>query len=403
LTLLRLTAAAVLAGSFAAGACQAQSAGGMALSSDPELQELAEELLPDLAARSGLALVEPVRLERRSREHLVRYLESKLDEELPVEEARTMVEAYALLGLVPHDLDLRSMLLALYTEQVAGFYEPDSTALFVMDDQPRAALEGLLIHELVHAIQDQNASLDALTERELGNDRTIAAQAAIEGHATLVMLEYLTEQMVGSPIDLAEIPDFAAQMRPAIQAMRGQFPALAGAPRVIQESLLFPYLEGTGYVQALWAGGTRLAPFGPHLPRSTEQILERDLSDAPLEVSVRVSGGRIVREDVLGRLEAGVLLSEHAGEAAGALAAAWEGDRYVLVEASGGGRGLIWHAVWENEESRDRVAAALEPALQGLGTGAEVLRASVDGRPATVLRVGALPGVTSEASAAEGT
>jgi hypothetical protein len=375
----------------------------MVISSDAELREVASELLPDLAARSGLALLEPVRLERRSREHLVRYLESKLDEELPVDEAGSMVETYALFGLVPPDLDLRAMLLALYTEQVAGFYEPDSTALFVMDDQPRAALQGLLVHELVHAIQDQNADLGALTERERGNDRTIAAQAAIEGHATLVMLEYLTEQMVGSAIDLSEIPDFAAQMRPAIEAMRGQFPALAGAPRVVQESLLFPYLEGTGYVQSLWMGGKRVAPFGEHLPLSTEQIMERDRSDPPVELALVVEGARVVREDVLGRLEAGILLEEHAGAAAGALAAAWDGDRYALVEGAGGGRGLIWYAVWEGEASRDRVAAALDRALPRLGSGARLERLVVGGRPATLLLAGALAGVTSEASAADGT
>ena len=79
--------------------------------------------------------------------------------------------SYALLGLVPDTLDLRAVLLSLYTEQVAGFYEPDSTALFVMDDQPASALQGLLIHELVHAVQDQTVDLHALTDPDLGNDR----------------------------------------------------------------------------------------------------------------------------------------------------------------------------------------------------------------------------------------
>ena len=43
-------------------------------SSDPELRELASDLLPDLARRSGLELRRPVRVERRSRDHLVAYL-----------------------------------------------------------------------------------------------------------------------------------------------------------------------------------------------------------------------------------------------------------------------------------------------------------------------------------------
>ena len=395
--------ALALLGSIVGSACEAQEvAEPLVVSSDPELVELASALLPGLAERSGLPLMEPVRLERRSRDHLVRYLQHKLDAELPEHEAGAMVDAYALLGLVPSDLDLRGLLLGLYTEQVAGFYEPDSTALFVMDDQPEVTLQGLLVHELVHAIQDQAADLDALTDPSMGNDRSIAAQAAIEGHATLVMLEYMTEQMAGVPVNLAEIPRFTAQMRPALEAMRGQFPALAGAPRVIQESLLFPYLEGTGYVQKLWSGGERVAPFGEYLPESTEDVLEGGAAAAPIELRLSVDGARIVHEDVLGRLEIGVLLDEHVGVSAAALADGWDGDRYALLELADGSRALVWFAVWEDAGLRDVFMGGMERALGGLGGPATLERLDVSGRPATVVRVGSLPGVTVVAETADG-
>ena len=245
----------------------------MVVSSDPELAELAGALLPDLARRAGMELREPVRLERRSRSELIRYLESKLDEELPPSEADAIVEAYALLGLVEPGLDLRAMLLGLYTEQVAGFYEPDSTALFVMDDQADADLEGLLVHELVHAVQDQTADLDALTDPDLGSDRAAAAQAAIEGHATLVMFEYVAEQQYGRPLDLSQVQGFGALLRQSLAGVQGQFPALAGAPRILQETLIFPYVEGAVFLQKIWAQGERVVPFGENLPLSTEQIL----------------------------------------------------------------------------------------------------------------------------------
>ena len=38
--------------------------------------------------------------------------------------------------------------------------------------------------------------------------------------------------MRGAPIDLSEIPNFADQIRPALEGMRSQFPALASAPRM---------------------------------------------------------------------------------------------------------------------------------------------------------------------------
>jgi len=394
---LSLAAGASLGVALGVAACGAQQADSRVISSDPALVEMASDLLPDLVARSGLELHEPIRLERRSREQLIRYLEGKLDEELPPSEARATVDVYALLGLVPPDLDLRSVLLGLYTEQVAGFYEPDSTALFVMDDQPEAALQGLLVHELVHAIQDQNADLEALTDGELGNDRTTAAQAAIEGHATLVMIEHMTEQMAGVPIDLGDVPDFSLQMRPLLEGMRTQFPALAGAPRIIQEALLFPYLEGTSFVQALWTSGGRVAPFGDHLPKSTEQVLTRSTADDPVELELDVTGPPAIREDGLGRLELGIFLEEHGADPAAA--DGWEGDRYVLVELADGARALAWYTLWEDGPARSRFTSAMQTVLPRLGSEASLDSVEIDGRPATLLQIGRVGGVTARSTA----
>jgi len=383
-----LCAALLLAAVFVGHASAQGGSEPMVISADPQLAAIAQSLLPQLAERSGLPLRAPVRLERRSRAQLVQYLNAKLDEELSPEEARAMVDAYALLGLVPSDLDLRGVLLGLYTEQIAGFYEPDSTALFVMDDQAPSDLEGLLIHELVHAIQDQNADLSALTGPDVGNDRATAAQAAIEGHATLVMLEFMAEQMMGMRLDLALLPDFGSQLRPALDAMRSQFPALAGAPTVIQESLLFPYLEGAAFVQASWVSGERVAPFGANMPLSSEQVMKRTVADPPIELALDVSGARVVDDDVLGRLSLGILLDEVVGPSGEGAAEGWEGDHYALVELEDGSRGLVWYVLWEDQASRDRFASVVGDALSHFGGPASIQRLQAAGRPATVLRVG---------------
>ncbi len=386
--LLTRTIVALVMSALAACGGDAQQSPSLVISSDPGLGELATALLPDLARRSGLELKGPIRLEKRSRAQLVRYLRQKLDEELPEEEARRTVASYALLGLVPDTLDLRGLLLDLYTEQVAGFYEPDSTALFILDDQPAAALQPLLVHELTHAVQDQSADLEALTDPDLGNDRGTAALAAIEGHATLVMLEYLTEQMRGSPVDLGGVGDFAGTLRAALSGMRSQFPALASAPTLLQETLLFPYMEGGAFVQDLWRQGDRVAPFGAYLPLSTEQILTRDRADAPLRLSLAVEGGRPVHQDDLGRLELGVFLDSHLGDGRRELSAGWGGDRYALVEVPGGAQGLALVVAWDDAPARDAFVAALGKNLGRLPAAATLESTEVDGRAAAILRVG---------------
>lgn len=383
----RVLAALAMLATVACGT-DAQQSASLVTSSDRELGELASALLPDLAARSGLELHEPVRLEKRSRAQLVTYLEHKLDEELTPDEAQATVASYALLGLVPDTLDLRALLLTLYTEQVAGFYEPDSTALFILDDQPAAAVQPLLVHELVHAVQDQSTDLQALTDPDLGNDQARAAQAAIEGQATLVMLEYLTEQMRGAPVDLSKVPDFSANLRPALAGMVGQFPALAGAPRVLREGLLFPYLEGAGYVQGLWTSEGRVAPFGPYLPLSTEQVLTGDRSDSPVRLAMDVTGGRSVHEDDLGRLELGIFLDTHLGEGHASLSEGWGGDRYVLVETPDGAHGLALAVAWDTETARDAFVGALQAAMGTFGVPATLEAVSSAGAPVALLRVG---------------
>jgi len=377
---------------MACGPAQTDQASSLVTSSDPDLAEAAARLLPDLADRSGLELLEPVRLERRTRAELQRYLEFKLDEEFPVDEARLVTESYTLFGMVPQDMDLRAVLKDLYLEQVAGFYDPDSTTLFVLDDQPESALESLLVHELVHAIQDQNVDLDAITDPDLGNDRQVAAQAAIEGHATLVMFEFLMGRQ-GSDVDVTEVSDFTDLVRPALEAARTQSPALASAPLVLQESLLFPYLGGASFVEALWKQEPgRPAPFGEQLPASTEHILhpERFLGgepDQPTAVQIEApEGWTQLHDDSLGELETGILLETHTGSRLSA--EGWDGDRFVLLENGDGTRVLVWVSVWDSESQRDRFVQALEQSASGFPVPASIDPIDVSGTPGVRLRLG---------------
>jgi hypothetical protein len=372
----------------------------LVISSDPELRNRVAELLPVLAERAQMELTHPIRAERRSREALERYLRFKLDQELPPEEAEVRTLSYALLGMMDEGVDLREILLAVYTEQVAGFYDPDSTALFVLDDMPMEMLEPVLIHELVHAVQDQTANLDSLTAKGRGNDRQVAAQSAIEGHATLIMLEFMAEEVQGQRMDLSTLPDFSESIRPALEAMGQQYPALTSAPAIIQESLLAPYIEGATYMAAFWQGVEgRPAPFGSFLPQSTEQILHPNLApgreeDPPTELRVSLENGGVVRyQNTLGQMEVGIFLDALLGEGHRELAQGWDGDRFLLLEGAEGAS-LVWASVWDTQTQRDAFVAGLQGALGGLPLPSTLHGEELMGRPGAILRVG----LSSEAS-----
>jgi len=385
-------------------------------SPDPDLLRRAAPLVVQLAERAGLPLREPVRIERRSREELLGYLRQRLDRDLPDEEAQRTAEAYRLLGLFPPDLDLRELLLAVHAEQVAGFYDPDVKTLYVLDDQPDESLDSLLLHELVHALQDQHVSLDSLTSPSLDNDRRMAARAAIEGHATLVMLAYLGEQRGGGGVPAEELPRLDALLRPDSANLSRQFPVLGSAPRIVRETLLFPYSSGAGFVQAVWrATEGRPAPFDGLLPSSTEQVLAPGrLLDAPGDPPIPVSlivpvGVSVLLENTLGALETGILLEEIARSApagppeGGAPAGVgWGGDRWALLEGEAGARSLLWVSVWDSEEERDAVFDRLSAGSAHFPEALEVRVCGVAGRPGVVLTVGALPGVGERACEPEG-
>ena len=90
----------------------------------------------------------------------------------------------------------------------------------------------------------------------------------------------------------------------------------------------------------------------------------------------------------LGLAEIGILFEEVAGD--GRPIAGWEGDQFALVEGGDGSRGLVWWSVWEDEAARDGFVSRGRAVAAAL-TDATLEPLMLDGRPAAVLTVGAVP------------
>ena len=351
-------------------ACRGQDGRAQQRSVDPALAAAVDSMLPRLEILSGLKKLKPVTLAEQSRADVRDYVEKRLAEELPPAELEGVRQTYIAFGLIPDTLNLKALLLDLYQEQVAGYYDPESGKFFVIKGTPVGLLRPVLAHELVHALQDQHVDLDSLISRARGNDRQSAAQAAIEGHATLVMFAYLAQQASGQTIKPSDMPDISAQLKPALDAQNSQFPVFRRAPRVIRETMVFPYVGGAGFVQKLWAAKASqgfVAPLGSLLPQSTEQVLhpsDRFLAgrDAPTELRF-ISRAKSIYENTMGELEIGILLSAHLGGDATQAATGWDGDRYQLLD-SGGRKLLLWQSVWDDAASADRFAAAYKRVAQ---------------------------------------
>jgi hypothetical protein len=377
----RLFALGVLTSALALADCRGQERG---TGEDAVLARLVDSLRAPVERAAHLTFRTPPRSGLRSKEQVRAYLVAKLDEELPPARMRGLETAYRLFGLLPDTLTLRRLLLDLYTEQVAGYYDPDSAMLFGVAGADRAQLRLVLAHEMVHALQGQYLPLDSILKSTVNNDRLTAAQSVLEGQATIASIEVLAPGQ-----GVTATPQFWDLYRDQVRQQQSAMPVFARAPLVVREALIFPYLDGAEFMH-WWSteGPKDTVPFGPRMPVSTEQILHPDRyarGDVPVALAFAADSG-VLYEDVLGENEVRVLLAALAGsdEVQTVIPIGWGGDRYRVFETPGG-PALVWYAVWDDQRSADRFLKSAGPALRRTGRPgyrAELEGVAVGGKPA---------------------
>src|SRR5262245_26524823 len=77
---------------------------------------------------------------------------------------------------------------------VQGYYDIAKKTVFLYDDVKDNYWRGTLVHEMVHALQDQHFGLRKLHQTSFGSDRERATAARIEGDATYTMIEVLKKE-----------------------------------------------------------------------------------------------------------------------------------------------------------------------------------------------------------------
>jgi hypothetical protein len=321
------------------------------------------------------------------------FIGSQMDEALPPDEAMRAQRVLEWFGVVPASPPLRELLSGLLTSQVAGYYDPRSGYLVLVDDairdheieglDPELAQrieDGILLHEIVHYLQDVHFDLEAMTDGDPWGDATTARHALGEGDATLVMYNYV----FGLELErLAHARAMLEGMLAAPEAMLEMSPDLPGsdelaaAPPFLRELLLFPYLRGLVFSLELRRhGGLALVDYAFEVdpPQSTEQILHPEKwiesRDAPMLFAPQpVPGATIEHLGSWGELGIGIVLGERSSAAVGAdvvaeAAAGWGGDAYVLYAVEGGEL-LTWATEWDSEGDADEFLAVAGPAFAG--------------------------------------
>jgi hypothetical protein len=324
-----------------------------------------EQLQREVAEVGDIPFQRDVPIAFMEHAELVEYLREVLDSEYPLAQARADERLLQALDLLGPEVDLRTLRARVLEDNVIGFYDerPGHKRLFAVSEE--AAFTPMnqivLVHELRHALQDQYEELHWQLPEDVGDfdDRRLAWMSLLEGDATLVMERFVLGRLGALGLGL---PDNVADQSYSDMAVPG-LADVPGAPPVIRDQLVMPYLVGRDLARAIEVrGGARaMQEAWRRPPASTEQVLHPEKyfsGESPLVVTPRGApeAGRLLSQGVLGELLIRTLVEEAAPAPA---AAGWGGDAWRLWDVDGR-TVLAWTSAWDGVND----AAEFEDALR---------------------------------------
>src|SRR5580693_4899795 len=118
-----------------------------------------DEILAFDSKQTGLPIKKHVKRRLTSRDEVVAYLTKHMKDE-DVKRLQRSELVLKKFGLLPREFDMEKLLLDLLREEVAGYYDPKTKTVNLLDWVPLEEQEPVLAHELTHALQDQAIGLD---------------------------------------------------------------------------------------------------------------------------------------------------------------------------------------------------------------------------------------------------
>ncbi len=301
------------------------------------------------------------------------YLKARLTEDVRPSELRAEEVTLRRLGFIGDKVDLKQSLLDVMNEQAAAFYDTRKKRLFLMESAGDHGGEQMqstvLVHELSHALADQQHSLYRFIQQSGGSDDShMARMAVLEGQATWLMSEYMALQNGSS---LLGRPELVAMMARASASSSSEFPALDAAPLYLQETFLFPYSQGMLFqskvIEKLGQAGYSEVFRRP--PTTTQQILHPELYLSGRQPpSLALPPGKyrdpVLSDGTLGELDHQILLRQFKVTDWAAIAAGWSACRYrVLEDKRRTHSSLLYVSEWRDEAAAEAFFTAYRKSI----------------------------------------
>lgn len=354
--LLAVAAAGLL---MAAHSWAADGDSGTEAGNAPQVFQRIDSMIEDLTEVMGFGPRRPVKFTTMSKAQFRALYQKRMKEEHKPREIRAEVLFLKLFGLVPGDFDYESTVLELLSEQAWALYDYKRRSLFLADWAPPDAQEYALVHELVHAIDDQHFNLMKYMQAKAESEQQMARLAAVEGQASWVMTEWAMRQSDRTLLGNRLLAITAAS---ATRFEASQFPVYDQTPLYFRESLIFPYTDGLLFqdemIEHFGLDGLKRVFEQP--PATTQQILQPELylngltpPPPDLPSTKLPKGFKSIYSGTFGQLDHRILLEQHLGEAdRGGLLNKWRGSRFEVLERRRTGESALRYAVrWADAEA----------------------------------------------------
>ena len=349
-----------------------------------ELFRSVDDILRFASKDTALPIKHEVKRRLINRDEVAAFVEQHTKEDEDAKRLRRSEVVLKKFGLLPRNFDLGTFLVALLREQVAGYYDPKTKTVNLLDWVDPDRQKPVMAHELTHALQDQSFNLEKymkagntdldkkkdLTPADIENDEIgTARQAVVEGQAMVVLIDYMLAPMGQS---VQDSPLLLKALKDSMLVGTADSPQFQNAPIYLKEALTFPYRYGIDFVaEVLTKAGKDKAYAGlfENPPQTTRQIMEPRtyLSGERLE-PMRLPDFKEVfknyeRFDVgaVGELDVAVLIDQYAGvETSRALYPHWRGGYYYAVRPKSDAAaplGLLYVSRWSSPEKAAEFAA----------------------------------------------
>ncbi len=348
-----------------------------------------DEILQFVSRDTGLPIKHSVKRKLASREEVQKFIEDRMKDD---EDSKRLQRSEVVLkkfGFLPENFDLKTFLVGLLKEQVAGFYNTKDKTVYLLDWVEAEAQKPVLAHELTHALQDQNFNLEKWIKSARGgkpgtpdnlmeDERLAARQAVSEGQAMVSLVDYM---LAGTGQSVSTNPAIADAVIAGMETS-GQTPLYTQAPMFLKALLVFPYQFGLRFERdVLDTKGKQAAFAGAFInpPRDTHQIMNpasyvnnQAVPLLPVPPFESAAGKDYEKYDlsVMGQFDVWLLAKQYAGQrVADSMSPKWRGGYYYAalkpgtVKTNKGSEAvpasslaLVYVSKWADADSADQFA-----------------------------------------------